>query len=62
MIFLPRIQTIYLLQQRLVATIKVRKRREQGHAEAARGHVEESRRRADPFTLYFRTEAFVLLV
>lgn len=62
MIFLSRIQTVYLLQQGLVGAIKMWERREQGYAESARGYVEESRRRADSRAVYFPAVALVLLV
>lgn len=61
-IFLPRIQAVYLLQQGLVGTVEMRKWREQGRAVGARGYVEESRERADPLAMYFRAEALFLLV
>lgn len=62
MIFLSRIQAIYLLQQGLIGSVKMRKRREQRRAKVARGYVEESRRRANPRVRYFRAEALILLV
>lgn len=62
MIFLPRIQAVYLLLHGLVDAIKMWKRREQGRAVHARGYVEESRGRTDSRAVYFRAEALVLLV